>query len=218
MYKHKKIKIMEESNKVKLAIIYYSSTGANYQLARWAETGAKETGAEVRVRKVKELAPQSAIDSKPAWKNHLEETKNVKEATLDDLKWADAIIFSAPTRYGNMPSQMQQFFDTTGPLWAEGKLANKVVSAMSSAMNPHGGQETTILTIYKSMHHWGAIVVSPGYSGKEVFKAGGNPYGTSVTVDGEGNIKEDNKGAVIHQAKRTVSVAEALKYAEVEQG
>lgn len=121
---------------VKLAVIYYSSTGTNYQLAKWAEEGAKELGAEVRVLKVPELAPQEAINSNPLWKAHVEATQEVPTVTLDDLEWADAYIFSVPTRFGNMAAQMRQFLDTTGGLWFQGKLANKVVSAMSSAQNP----------------------------------------------------------------------------------
>ena len=198
-------------DKVKLAIIYYSSTGINYQLARWAEEGAKEAGADVRVLKVQELAPDAAIDSNPAWRKHVDETKYIPTATSDDLEWADAMIFSSPTRYGNVASQMKQFMDMQGGLWAQGKLANKVVSAMSSAGNPHGGQEATIHAIYTTMMHWGAIIVSPGYTDDSVFVAGGNPYGTSVTQGEDGNIVEDVKGAVVHQAKRTVEVATWLK-------
>lgn len=191
---------------LKLAVVYYSSTGTNYKLAQWAAEGAKEAGAGVKILKVPELAPQSAIDSNPAWKTHVEETKDVPEVTVDDLDWADAIIFSVPTRFGNMPAQMKQFLDTTGGLWANGKLANKVVSAMSSAQNPHGGQEATILSLYTTMYHWGAIVAAPGYTDPVTYKAGGNPYGTSVTVD-ENGMKEDVQEAVKYQAKRTVTVA-----------
>lgn len=201
---------MKVSN-VNLAVIYYSSTGTNYQLAQWAENGGKEAGAEVKVLKVPELAPEAAIESNPAWKAHLEETKHVPEVTLDDLEWADAIIFSVPTRFGNVPGQVKQFLDTTGGLWFQGKLANKVVSAMSSANNPHGGQEATILSLYTTMYHWGAIVAAPGYTDQSAFTSGGNPYGNSVTVDQDGNMKEDVEAAVKHQAKRTVDVAKKLK-------
>ncbi|OCA84394.1 NAD(P)H:quinone oxidoreductase, type IV [Bacillus sp. FJAT-27225] len=196
---------------VNLAIVYYSSTGTNYQLAKWAAEGAKEAGAEVKVVKVPELAPQSSIDSNPAWKQHVEETKDVPEVSLDDLEWADSIIFSVPTRFGNMPAQMKQFLDTTGGLWFQGKLANKVVSAMSSAQNPHGGQEATILSLYTTMYHWGAIVATPGYTNDVIYGAGGNPYGTSVTVNQEGKMVEDVEAAVKYQAKRTVTVAEWVK-------
>jgi NAD(P)H dehydrogenase (quinone) len=161
--------------------------------------------------KVPELAPKEAIESNPAWKAHVEETKDVPEVKLDDLEWADAIIFSAPSRFGTLPAQMKQFLDTTGGLWFNGKLANKVVSAMASASNSHGGQEQTILSLYTMMYHWGAIVAAPGYTDPSTFAAGGNPYGTSVTIDQEGNMKEDVRDAVIHQAKRTVMVAESVK-------
>lgn len=196
---------------VKLAVIYYSSTGTNYKLARWAEEGGKEAGAEVRVLKVPELAPQTAIESNPAWKAHVEATKAVPTVSLDDLEWADALVFSVPTRFGNMPSQMKQFLDTTGGLWFHGKLVNKVVSAMSSAQNPHGGQEATILSLYTTMYHWGAIIAAPGYTDQSIFAAGGNPYGTSATVDQDGNINENVKEAVKHQVKRTVQVAGWVK-------
>ncbi|WP_419157664.1 NAD(P)H:quinone oxidoreductase [Rossellomorea sp. BNER] len=196
---------------VKLAVIYYSMGGTNYQLSKWAEEGAKEAGAEVKVLKVPELAPQSAIEGNPAWKAHVDATKDVPEVTLNDLEWADAIIFSVPTRFGNMPSQMKQFLDTTGGLWFNGKLVNKVVSAMTSAQNPHGGQEATILALYTTMYHWGAIVAAPGYTDPVTFAAGGNPYGTSVTVDQDGKMVENVEAAVKHQAKRTVNVAELVK-------
>ncbi|MBS4179092.1 NAD(P)H:quinone oxidoreductase [Lederbergia citrea] len=198
---------------INLAIVYYSSTGTNHQLAKWAEEGAKEAGAEVKVLKVAETAPQAAIDSNPAWRAHVDATKDVPEVTLNDLEWADAIIFSIPTRFGNMPGQVKQFLDTTGGLWFNGKLVNKVVSAMTSAQNPHGGQEATILSLYTTMYHWGAIVASPGYTDPVTFAAGGNPYGTSVSVDQNGNMVEDVQAAVKHQAKRTATVAEWVKKA-----
>jgi NAD(P)H dehydrogenase (quinone) len=201
----------ETMTNVNLAVIYYSMGGTNYQLSKWAEEGAKEAGAEVKVLKVPELAPQSAIEGNPAWKAHVDATKDVPEVTLNDLEWADAIIFSVPTRFGNMPSQMKQFLDTTGGLWFNGKLVNKVVSAMTSAQNPHGGQEATILSLYTTMYHWGAIVAAPGYTDPVTFAAGGNPYGTSVTVDQDGKMVENVEAAVKHQAKRTVNVAELVK-------
>ncbi|PPA72451.1 NAD(P)H:quinone oxidoreductase [Jeotgalibacillus proteolyticus] len=195
----------------KLAIIYYSSTGTNYTMARWAEEAAKEAGAEVKVLKAPETAPHEAISSNPAWKKHYEETKDVPNVTLHDLEWADAFIFSTPTRYGSMPAQMRQFLDTTGGLWFNGKLVNKVVSGMSSAQNPHGGQEATILNLYTTMMHWGAIIASPGYTDPVTFSSGGNPYGTSVTVDQDGNMLEDIEEAVKHQTRRTLQITEWVK-------
>jgi NAD(P)H dehydrogenase (quinone) len=199
----------------KIIIIYYSSTGANYQLAKWAAEGVEEAGSEARIVKAAELAPQSAIDSNPAWKNHSKKTQDIPEVTLSDLEWADGIIFSVPTRYGNVPAQMKQFLDSTGTLWQKGKLVNKTVTAMSSALNPHGGQEATLLALYTTMYHWGTIVVTPGYTDSSIFQAGGNPYGTSVSVDMDGNMKEDVKSAVLHQAKRLVTVTGWIKRGSV---
>lgn len=206
-----KSKEIENMSNVKLAVIFYSMSGTNYQMAKWAKEGAESAGAEVRILKVEELAPESVVQSNEVWKATTEATNEVPVATSDDLEWADAIIFSVPTRFGNMPSQMKQFLDIQGGLWASGKTVNKVVSAMTSAQNPHGGQEATILSLYTSTMHWGAIIVPPGYTDPVLFGAGGNPYGTSVSVDQDGNMVEDVEGAVKHQAKRTVTVAEWVK-------
>ena len=199
---------------VKLAVIYYSSTGTNYQLAQWAAEAGKQAGAEVKVLKVQELAPQSVIDGNPAWKAHVEAVKDIPVATPDDVVWADAIIFSTPTRFGNVAAQMKQFLDTTGGIWFQGKTVNKAVSAMTSAQNAHGGQEQTILQLYTTMYHWGAIVVAPGYTDAAVYGAGGNPYGTSVAVDQNNKIVGDTQAyqtAIAHQTKRVLTVAEWIK-------
>ena len=109
---------------------------------------------------------------------------------------------------------MQSFIDTAGGAWAKGQLANKAVSAMTSAQNKHGGQEATILSLYTTMYHWGSIVAAPGYTDNAIVAAGGNPYGVSVTVGQDGKIVEDEavvQAAVAHQATRTVNVGTALK-------
>ena len=165
---------------VKLAIIYYSATGGTYRLARAIEEGAREAGAEVRFRKVRELAPEEAIRTNEGWAAHRLETQDVPEATLDDLEWADALVFGTPTRYGLPTAQLKQFLDTSGPLWAQGKLVNKVVSSFCSTATAHGGQETTITALNNTFYHWSAIIVSPGYADPIQFQAG-NPYGASFT-------------------------------------
>lgn len=192
----------------KLLIVYYSMTGNNFQLAKWAEDEAKKVGAEVRLRKVKELMDTS--NPNPGWAKYLEESKDVEEATSEDIVWADAILFSSPTRFGNVTAQMKFFLDQQGGIWGEGKTVNKAVSAMSSAQNDHGGQEKTIHAIYTTMMHWGAIIVPTGYTDDSIFKAGGNPYGTSGTVTREGFVN-DLEDAVRHQTRRLLDVAAKLK-------
>ena len=165
----------------KVAVIYYSATGNVYKLAQAVEEGAKEAGAEVRFRKVHELAPEEAVKSNQGWSDHALMTEDVPEADLDDLEWADAYIFGTPTRFGNVSAQLKQFIDTAGGLWFQGKLADKVASGFTSASNPHGGQESTLLSLYNVFAHWGSIVVTPGYTDPLLFEAGGNPYGASST-------------------------------------
>lgn len=205
-------------DKLKLAVVYYSSTGTNYRLAGWAAEAGEKAGAEVRTVRAAELAPDEEIAKNPRWKKHVDETRHIPVATPDDLAWADAIIFSMPTRYGNLPAQMKQLLDATGPIWQQGKLVNKVVSAMSSAMNPHGGQEETVLALYTTMYHWGALVAAPGYTDDSLYAAGGNPYGTSVSVDQEGNMQPDVREAVYYQTRRTLQVAAWIKKAQALEG
>ena len=109
-----------------------------------------------------------------------------------------------------MPAQLKQFLDTTGGLWFKGKLADKVVTAMTSASNPHGGQEGTLLALYKTMFHWGAIVAAPGYTDESFFEAGGNSYGLSVTA-GKDSLDDKVKTAVTRQVERAVRIASAIK-------
>ncbi len=196
---------------IRVAVIYYSARGTSYQLARWAEEAAAACGSEVKLLKVNELIPDAVIEKDAGMKALKDLTKDIPVAKSDDLDWADVIIFSTPTRFGSMASQMKNFIDMQGGVWAQGKLVNKVVTAMTSAQNPHGGQEATTLSLYTTMMHWGAIIVTPGYTDDSISKAGGNPYGTSVSVDGEGKMIEDVKDAVMHQAKRAIEVATWIK-------
>lgn len=194
---------------INLAVVYYSTYGTNHQMAQVAAEAAEAAGATVRLRKVRETAPEEVIQAQEAWAAQVERSSDIPAATPDDLVWADAYLFSAPTRYGGAASQMRSFIDTLGPIWQEGKLANKPFSAMTSAQNPHGGQETTLQTLYITAMHWGAILVPPGYTDQSVFQSGGNPYGASVTAGSE--LSDEDKEVIRHQARRTVEIAQKLK-------
>ena len=193
---------------VRLAVVYYSTYGTNHRMAAIAADAARVAGAEVRLLKVAETAPAEVVAATDAWKAQAEKTADVPVATAADMEWANAYLFSAPTRFGVMASQMRAFIDTLGGVWAKGALANKAISAMSSAQNAHGGQEVTLLSFYASVIHWGAIVVAPGYTDPSIFKVGGNPYGYSHTQGAE--FTDDVKTAISHQARRLVEVAAKL--------
>lgn len=192
---------------VKLAIIYYSATGTTYKLARALEEGAAGAGAEVRVRKVRELAPEEAIKSNQGWAAHALATQDVPEATLDDLEWAGALAFGTPTRYGLPTAQLKQFIDTSGPLWAQGKLVNKLATSFTSTATAHGGHETTLTSLNNTFYHWGCIIVPPGYADPIQFQAG-NPYGTSFTSQ-NGTLPPDETAlaSARFQGRRLIEVA-----------
>jgi NAD(P)H dehydrogenase (quinone) len=194
---------------VNVAIIYYSATGTVHALAQAAVEGAQKAGAHVRLRKVAETAPPEAISAKPDWAQHLQDTADVVEAGLDDLEWADAVLFGTPTRFGNPASQLRTFIDTTAPLWLHGKLADKVYSAFTASNTAHGGQESTLLALGNTFYHWGGIIVPPGYTDPIQFQSG-NPYGASH-VAGDGPPSEVALQAARHQARRAADTVAALK-------
>jgi NAD(P)H dehydrogenase (quinone) len=194
---------------VNIAVIYYSSTGNVYRLARAVEQGAAEAGATVRLRKVAELASDSVLSGHPTWQAHLRDTAEIPEASLDDLSWAHGYVFGTPTRFGNVASQLRQFLDTTSGLWSAGQLANKPASGFTCSASPHGGQETTLLSMYQTFMHWGSIIVPMGYTDPAVDAAGGNPYGVSALDDGTGPTPEA-LAAARYQGRRVAEVAGSL--------
>jgi NAD(P)H dehydrogenase (quinone) len=138
----------------------------------------------------------------------------VQVATIDDVRWADALALGSPTRFGNVSAQLKQFLDSTGPLWAAGELANKVATGFTSAGNRHGGNESTLLALYNTLHHWGAIVVAPGYTDPSITQAGGNPYGTAHASAG-GPPGSDVLAAARYQGGRLAAIAELIAGGEL---
>lgn len=196
---------------VKVAIIYYSATGNVQQMAEHLEKASLDAGAEVRRRHVREIAPREAVDANPAWREHVEELSGEPTATPDDVAWADVVLLGSPTRYGNVTSQFQQFIDTLGPLWSEGALADKVYAGFTSSQTAHGGQESTILSMYREVMHFGGILVPPGYTDPLKF-ADGNPYGVSHVSGPQSDapLTEPVVDALGHLARRAVATADRL--------
>jgi NAD(P)H dehydrogenase (quinone) len=193
---------------VKLAILFYSTYGTNQTMAEIAAGAARAAGAEVRLLRIAETAPAEVVNSQDGWKAQVSRASALPVASPADMEWANAYLFSTPTRFGGAASQVRSFIDTLGGQWFSGALANKPVSAMTSAQNPHGGQEATILSLYTTFLHWGSVIVAPGYTDASIFAAGGNPYGYSHTQGAEFDDKA--KAAIAHQAKRLVEMAAKL--------
>ncbi|MCG6121855.1 MAG: NAD(P)H:quinone oxidoreductase [Microvirga sp.] len=170
----------------KVLVLYYSSYGHIEQMAYAVAEGAREGGATVDVKRVPELVP-AEIAAKSGYK--LDQKAPI--ATIDELPEYDAIIFGTGTRFGNMTSQMKNFLDQAGGLWATGKLVGKVGSVFTSTATQHGGQESTILTFHPVLLHLGMVIVGLPYSftGQmgvdEVM--GNSPYGSSTIAGGDGS-------------------------------
>jgi NAD(P)H dehydrogenase (quinone) len=195
----------------KLAIIYYSATGHGTTMAKHVAAAAESAGADVRVRHVAETHDPESFAHNPAWTANYEATQDLPAATSDDIVWADAVIFGTPTRFGSPAAQLRTFIDSLGGLWSEGKLADKVYAGYTSSNTAHGGHETTLLSLYISLIHWGGIIVPPGYTDPCKF-VDGNPYGASLvaTHDNIHEFDDATANALDHLGRRVVSIADRL--------
>lgn len=195
----------------KIAVIYYSSTGNTHRMADAVAEGARAAGAEVRLRKVRELAGEEIIATNPAWKAHFDTTaRDVTEAALADLEWADGFVFGTPTRFGLPAAQLKQFIDTAGALWFQGKLQDKAAAAFTGAANTHGGQESTLLALNNVFYHWGSIIVPTGYTDPLLYAAGGNPYGVSFSDPRGGELPPEKLAAARYQGQKIARFAGVL--------
>jgi len=195
----------------RIAVIYYSSTGTVHALAEALAEGAREDGAEVRLRRAAELAPASVVDRHHAWREHLAATESIHEARAEDLVWADGFALGTPTRFGTPASQLKQFIDTLGPQWRASELSNKPATTFTSSDEVHGGQESTLLALCNVLHQWGSVIIPPGYVDYDILHAaGGNPYGVSH-VAGEGPPTEPVLRAARFQGARLAAIALLLR-------
>ncbi|AXI78502.1 flavodoxin family protein [Peterkaempfera bronchialis] len=193
-----------------IAVIYYSSTGNVHRLAEAAATAAEKAGAEVRLRRIADPAEETHVPgTEDAAAAHRAGTRDLPEASLDDLDWADGILIGSPVRFGLPAAAVSRFIDTTAPLSISGGLADKAVSAFTSGSAPHGGHETTILALHNAFCHWGSLIIANGSTDPVLFRPeNGNPYGTSaVSRNQPGRVHEENLAAVEYQARRVVRVA-----------
>lgn len=169
----------------KILVLYYSAYGHIEQMAQAIAEGARSAGATVDIKRVPELVPEAVAK---AAKFKLNQPAAV--ATIQDLENYDAIIFGTGTRFGRLSSQMANFLDQAGGLWAKGALNGKVGGAFTSTATQHGGQELTLMSLITNMLHFGMVVVGLPYSfkGQTILDevTGGSPYGASTLAGNDG--------------------------------
>ncbi|MES1262227.1 MAG: NAD(P)H:quinone oxidoreductase [Acidobacteriota bacterium] len=197
-------------------IAFYSRNGSTEALALAIAEGARTQGAEVRMRRVRELVGADVMAKAPGWSENAERMNRRYEAPTEaDAEWADAILFGSPTRFGNVSSELKAYVDSMGGLWFQGKLVGKAGSAFTSTSSPHGGNESTLLTMYNFMAHLGFVIVPLGYGDPAVFAAG-TPYGAS-SVSGQNSTPPTALDLEVarYQGRRVAQVGKALKAARV---
>ncbi len=201
---------------MKILIVYYSLYGHIHRMAEAVKEGAGSVdGADVQLCRVPETLPEEVLKKMGA----LEARKglaHIPVCTVDELAKADAIIFGAPTRFGNMCGQMRQFLDATGGLWSKGALVGKVGSVFTSSATQHGGQESTILSFHITLLHHGMIIVGLPYAFAGQLRVdevtGGSPYGATTIAGGDGSRmpSENELAAARYQGKHVAEIAARL--------
>src|SRR5690606_5436510 len=169
----------------KVLVLYYSSYGHIEAMAKAVAEGAREAGATVDVKRVPELVPQDVAE-----KSHYKTDQEAPVATVEELENYDAIIIGTPTRFGRLASQMANFLDQAGGLWARGALNGKVGAVFTSTASQHGGQEMTLFSVIPTLMHFGMVVVGLPYSFQGQTRmdeiVGGSPYGATTLTGGDG--------------------------------
>jgi len=201
-----------------LLIVYYSSYGHTFKMAKAARDGAKDlTDVNVKLVKVPEFeSARKAMSEQEAYVKAQKDQEEIPEVTQEDLKNADGILWGIPTRFGNMPAQVKQVLDSCGGLWANGELEDTVTGIFTSSNTLHGGQESTILSSLIPMLHLGMIFVGTPYGQNpelsETEFQGGSPYGPSTVAgpDGSRLPNESELKMVKRLAARVARVAKGL--------
>ena len=148
--------------------------------------GAREAGATVDIKRVPELVPEAVAKA-----SYYKLDQAAPIAKIEDLANYDAIIVGTGTRFGRMASQMANFLDQAGGLWAKGALHGKVGGAFTSTATQHGGQETTLFSVITNLLHFGMTIVGLNYGFAGQMKldevTGGSPYGATTITGGDGS-------------------------------
>lgn len=196
----------------KILIPFYSRTGTLQRLAEAVAEGARAAGAEVRLRRARELVGVDILSSVPGWKESADAMNARYEApTADDAVWADGIIFGTPTRFGAVSSELKAYIDGLGGLWAKGALNGKAGSVFAGSATAHGGNEVTSLSLYPVLAHLGLIIVPPGFADAVMFANAGTPYGASAVSGNPPAGPTDAELAVARfQGRRVTEVARKL--------
>ena len=195
----------------KVLVLYYSAYGHIETMAKAVAEGARETGAQVDIKRVPDLVPEEVAKAA-----HCKLDQEAPVASIQDLAEYDAIIIGVGTRFGRMASQMANFLDQAGGLWASGALNGKVGGAFTATATQHGGQETTLFSLITNLMHFGLVVVGMDYGYQAQMRldevTGGSPYGATTITGGDGSRQpsQTELDGARYQGRRIAEVAKKL--------
>jgi len=198
---------------VNILVAFYSRNGNTEALAKALAEGARSEGGEVRLRRARDFVAREIMKQAPGWAENSDRMHAEYEApTPGDAEWADGIAFGSPTRFGNCAAELKAYIDSLGGIWAQRKLNGKAGTAFTSTSSQHGGQETTIVSLYNPMAHLGLIIVPLGYADPLIFRVG-TPYGATAVTGANAATPptEDDLKVARTQGRRLTTVARALK-------
>ncbi|KAF8013599.1 hypothetical protein BT93_I1452 [Corymbia citriodora subsp. variegata] len=195
--------------KLRIFIIFYSMYGHVELLARRIKKGVDSIeGVEGVLYRVPETLTSEVLEQMMVPRKDDE----VPVIAAEKLVEADGLLFGFPTRFGCMAAQMKAFFDSTGGLWHEQRLAGVPAGFFVSTGTQGGGQETTAWTAITQLAHHGMLYVPIGYTfGAGMFKMdsirGGSPYGAGV-FSGDGTREPNTTELALaeHQGKYMASI------------
>lgn len=191
-----------------ILILYYSRTGGTAALARQIARGVEEVaGMSACLRTVPPVSPvcEAVVAEIPA--------TGPVYANLDDLRQCAGLALGSPVRFGNMAAPLKYFLDSTSSLWLEGTLAGKPAAVFTSAATPHGGHESTLLTMMLPLLHHGMVLVGVPFteSALRETSGGGTPYGPSNQAVSSQNTLDDWERRIARSlGRRLAEIAQRL--------
>ncbi|WP_341501428.1 NAD(P)H:quinone oxidoreductase [Gallaecimonas sp. GXIMD4217] len=180
-------------------VLYYSRGGATRNMARLIARGVEQQGVDALVRTV------PALNGEEAPADPL--------VTLAELRGASALALGSPTRFGNMAAPLKHFLDSTSSEWLAGTLVDKPACVFTSCGSPHGGHESTLLSMMLPLLHHGMVVMGLPYTEAELHHTtgGGTPYGPSHLAANGIQLNEHERQLCLAMGQRLARLGKALQ-------
>ncbi len=155
---------------VNVLVVFYSRFGQAEKLALAAGVGAIQTKANIRLRRVADLADRDTIDSNPAWR------ENLARMNMDyvvprpaDPVWADVIVLATPA---DSTSEIESYIHSLRSL---GSMTGKIAAPLTP-----GHSEVALRPIYTAAACAG-LIVAPAAADSDDAIANARSYGQRVS-------------------------------------